>query len=134
MADMRPLHLLLIEDDADSGDAMSLLLRRQGIHVDWASSGREALELFKRDPRRPVDVILLDLMLPDMDGASLVKKLSALILLPPIVVHSAASEADVRKSGQELHAIAVLRKPTDWVKLREILERCRPVETGARGR
>src|SRR5262245_8947143 len=130
---MRPLHLLLIEDDADSADAMALLLRNQGIHVDWASSGEEALELFRKDPSRAVDVILLDLMLPDMNGVTLIARLAKLTHVPPIVIHSAATEWDGTESGRELGAVAVLRKPMDWTKLKEILEGCRPAET-ARGR
>jgi DNA-binding response OmpR family regulator len=127
---MRPLYLLLIEDDADSGDAMSLLLRQHGIHVDWVRSGRETLELFERDPERPVDVMLLDLMLPDMNSSELMGRLSELITLPPIVIHSAASQAAVNQSGRELDAIAIIRKPTDWAKLYDTLERCRPAGTG----
>jgi two-component system OmpR family response regulator len=120
---------MLVEDDADTGEAMTLLLRSHGIHVDWASSGGAALEFFREDPPRAVDVILLDLMLPDMDGASLIGKLRKMIHVPPIVIHSAATGADVTESGRRLGAVAILRKPTDWPTLLEVLEGCRPATT-----
>ena len=128
MAMMRPLHLLLIEDDPDSADAMSLLLRTRGIDVDWVGSGEDALEFFRRGRARTIDVILLDIMLPDTDGASLVAQLSQIAPLPPIVIHSASSKARVAKTGAQVHAIAVLRKPTDWGKLLTLLEGCRRAE------
>jgi DNA-binding response OmpR family regulator len=131
MATMRPLHLLLIEDDPDSADAMSLLLRTRGVDVDWVGSGEDALEFFRRGRARSVDVILLDIMLPDTDGASLVAQLSQIAPLPPIVIHSASSEARVAKTGAQVHAIAVLRKPTDWGKLLTLLEGCRRAERAA---
>lgn len=122
MATMLPLHLLLIEDDPDSADAMSLLLRIRGVEVDWVGSGKDAVEFFRRGRARTVDVILLDLMLPDTDGASLIEQLSQIAPLPPVVIHSAGSEARVAKTGAQVHASAVLRKPTDWGKLLELLE------------
>jgi DNA-binding response OmpR family regulator len=120
--------MLLIEDDADSGDAMRILLRKHGVHVDWVQSGAEALELYTRDPGRRTDVILLDLMLPDMDGSTLIERLGEITSVPPVIVHSASSQANIREAGRGVRAAAVLRKPTDWAKLLAILERFRPAD------
>ena len=128
MATMRSPHLLLIEDDPDSADAMGLLLRTRGVEVDWVASGQDAVEFFRSDRARTVDMILLDLMLPDTDGASLVARLSQIAPLPPIVIHSASSEARLEKAGVQVHAIAVLRKPTDLEKLLTLLEDYRRAE------
>ncbi|HET9939483.1 MAG TPA: response regulator [Candidatus Eisenbacteria bacterium] len=126
---MRPLQLLLIEDDVDSGEAMSLLLRSEGIHVDWARTGREAIDIFRAVNGGPaIDVILLDLMLPDMDGSVLIEHLRRIRPTPSIVIHSAAGQAEVFDRGRQLGAAAVLRKPTDWTELRGILFACRPSE------
>lgn len=130
---MRPLHVLLIEDDVDTGEAMSLLLRKEGIQVDWARTGREAIELFRNlNGGPPIDAILLDLMLPDMDGSVLVGHLRRLRPTPSIVIHSAASQAEVSDRGRQLGAVAVLRKPTDWGELRGVLLACRPAEVAQR--
>src|SRR5262245_36802103 len=85
---MKALRLLLIEDDTDTGDAMRQLLSLEGFTVDVAKTGREALELYARKGPRP-DAILLDLMLPDVDGVDLIHRLRAVSPLPPVVIHSA---------------------------------------------
>ncbi|HEX5030269.1 MAG TPA: response regulator [Candidatus Eisenbacteria bacterium] len=126
---MRSLYVLLIEDDLDSGEAMSLLLESEGIRVDWARTGREAIELYRNGNIDPaLDVILLDLMLPDMDGSLLVQYLRRIRPTPPIVIHSAAGQAEVYDQGCQLGAAAVFRKPTDWEELRGALLACRPAE------
>ncbi len=125
---MQPVHLLLIEDDSDSGEAMRILLRNHAVHVDWVQSGAEALDLYTRNPDRRTDVILLDLMLSDMDGSTLIERLGEITSVPPIIVHSASSQANIRDAGREVGAVAVLRKPTDWTKLLAILERFRPAD------
>jgi DNA-binding response OmpR family regulator len=119
---MKSISLLLIEDDADSAEAICLLLGLQGIDVEWAACAGDALAIFQRDPDRHVDVIVLDLMLPDLDGVTLISKLAEIITLPPIVIHSAAAESVALAAGREVGAAAVLRKPTDWDKMRELLE------------
>ena len=125
---MRSSHLLLIEDDPDSADAMGLLLRTRGVEVDWVASGQDAVEFFRNGRARTVDMILLDLMLPDTDGATLVAQLSQIAPLPPIVIHSASSDARIARIGAQVHAIAVLRKPIDWERLLTLLEGCPRVE------
>jgi DNA-binding response OmpR family regulator len=122
------MKLLLIEDDADSAEAMALLLRTEGIEVDWAATAGEALAMFEADPARSVDVLMLDLMLPDMDARTLVSRLAAIAPLPAIIVHSAVTHEAAQEAGRAVGALAVLRKPTDWGKMREVLGQC----TGAR--
>jgi two-component system response regulator MprA len=109
--------VLLIEDDADSAEALYTLLKQEGYTVYWAACGDDAMgwvsgELGRdRVPVRP-DVILLDLTLPDVDGVTLAKRLRrALGAMPPLLVLSARSEQAVQAAGQELGAHAVLRKP-----------------------
>ena len=128
---MSPLHLLLVEDDEDSAEAMTALFRAQGIDVACAGSGEEALDLFRDDPRRLVDVILLDLMLPDMSGAALIATLRKTVTLPRVIIHSAATLAEAQHAAHEVGAFAVLRKPTDWREVRGVLDRCREMLVGA---
>ena len=128
---MQGLRLLLVEDDPDSGDAMSALLRREGVQVDWAASGQAAIQSYREDQGHPFDVIMLDLMLPDMDGATLIARLAAIAPLPPIVIHTAAAAATARDAGLSVRAAAILRKPTDWGRMREILSSFRVVRTGS---
>ncbi len=57
--------ILYIEDDPEMIDLVSLILNRQGYQVIGANGGRKGLELAKSSPP---DLVLLDLMMPDMDG------------------------------------------------------------------
>jgi len=120
---MKSCSLLLIEDDADSAEAIRLLLATRSIDVEWAACATDALRIFERDPGRRFDVILLDLMLPDMPGVTLISKLAERMVLPPIVIHSAAPLSVALAAGREVGATAVLRKPTDWQKRKDVLER-----------
>lgn len=57
--------IVYIEDDSEMIDLVSLILNRQGYQVSGANGGREGLDLVKRNSP---DLILLDLMMPDLDG------------------------------------------------------------------
>src|SRR5262245_11415139 len=58
--------VLVVEDDNDIRDALTLILRDQGYQVDSASNGQEALDQLRRGS--PANLIVLDLMMPVMDG------------------------------------------------------------------
>jgi CheY-like chemotaxis protein len=80
--------VLLVEDDPNLGEVMRALFGRHGVHARQALTGREALEMC-RDV--PPDLILLDLLLPDVDGFALAESLNAGPHLKrvPLVVYSA---------------------------------------------
>jgi PAS domain S-box-containing protein len=85
--DDRP-RILLVEDDASLGEVMRALFDRHGVHARQAFTGRQALEM-SRDV--PPDLILLDLLLPDVDGFELAKYLQngPHLKSVPLVVYSA---------------------------------------------
>jgi signal transduction histidine kinase/CheY-like chemotaxis protein len=85
--DDRP-RILLVEDDPSLGEVMRALFDRHGVHARQALTGREALEM-SRDV--PPDLILLDLLLPDLDGFALAEYLHTGPHLKrvPLVIYSA---------------------------------------------
>src|SRR3954469_6592848 len=88
----RPHHrVMVVEDEADLRDMMQMLLNAEGFDADVACDGRDALERLRRDGRRP-RVILLDMMMPRMDGwAFRQRQLADPVLAPiPVVIVSAA--------------------------------------------
>jgi CheY-like chemotaxis protein len=91
--------ILVVEDDAETRDVVTRMLEREGHVVRGAENGRVALELLRQDPLP--DVILLDLMMPEMDGFELVMNLkqNAQWREIPIVVMTAKdlSEDDHRR-------------------------------------
>jgi len=81
-------------------DAVSLMLRLEGVDVLAASSGEQALQLAAR---RPPDVVLTDLGMPDMDGYQLLAKLRerpSTADIPVIAVTGFGGENDARQSGE----------------------------------
>jgi CheY-like chemotaxis protein len=86
---VRPSHfshmarILVVEDHADSREATSLCLQRAGFEVDTATNGREALALvIDKTP----DLVLLDLMIPEMDGVKLLQAIRSYYRLAGIPV------------------------------------------------
>jgi DNA-binding response OmpR family regulator len=127
---MKSLRVLLVEDDRDSAEALELLLRSNGFEVEWVPSARATLEIYQKDPSHHVDLILLDLMLPDLDGVSLIARLSTITDLPPLVIHSAVSAPAAKAAAEQIGAAAVLRKPADWREMRQVLEGLAAAKSG----
>jgi two-component system response regulator VicR len=86
--------ILCIEDEQEMIDLIRLILNRRGYDVKGANSGLEGLKLIKKE--RP-DLILLDLMMPDMDGWEVYQKMKAdekMKNIPVIVVTARAQSID----------------------------------------
>lgn len=112
--------VLVIEDDRDIAEAIGYQLERSGLSVQLARTGEEGLEL----ARRGVDLILLDLNLPGMDGLEvcrMIRRQAATATVPVIIVSARAEEAD-RVVGLETGADDYLVKP---FSLKELEARCR---------
>lgn len=94
--------VLCIEDDTEMIDLIRLILQRRGFEVQGAGGGKEALEILARDPLP--DLILLDLMMPDIDGWEVYRRIKAdkrLAHIPVIVVTARAQNID-RVLGMEI--------------------------------
>lgn len=120
---MMPKRILCIEDHPEMIDLIRVILGRRGYQVEGAIGGREGLEAIERDPP---DLVLLDLMMPDVDGWEVYRQLRAKAEskdIPVIVVTAKAQEVD-RVLG--LHIAGVndyLVKPFSPKQLAESVER-----------
>jgi len=101
-------YVLVVDDEADLRELVALTLADEGYDVGVARHGREALERIAK--RRP-DLVLLDMMMPVMDGRALCAALRADGGLPRIVVMTAADR--VAQCARELGAVGWLAKPFD---------------------
>src|SRR5580700_12169239 len=111
-----PPLILVVDDVADNVDILQMRLESQGYEVVTAGDGVEALE--KTRELRP-DLILLDIMMPKMDGIETVKRLKAdasLPFIPVILVTAKADGADV-VAGLESGGDDYLTKPVDHAAL-----------------
>lgn len=111
MAQFAPVsgrRVLVVDDDPDIRDLLVSVLSDDGYDAAAASNGREALDVLDR---WPADVVVLDLMMPVMDGWTFAQRLREKQLRIPIVVLSAAT--DVRGHALRMGAADVIPKPFD---------------------
>jgi len=104
------VNVLLVEDDARVADFLVRGLRAEGYLVTPARSGREGLD-FGRS--HPFDLILLDLMLPDMSGLGVCQELRAKRIRTPILILSALDTTEDKIKALRLGADDYLTKPFD---------------------
>jgi CheY-like chemotaxis protein len=112
--------VLIVEDDADIREVMKIFLEADGYHVNIAADGFDALEQLKAG--LPPALILLDLMMPRMDGEQFLKQLRASRFGDiPVVIMSGHSSAE--RKALELKADYCLLKPVEAEQLLTIVRR-----------
>ena len=99
--------ILVVEDEASIAEVVSLYLKRAGFIVQIASDGRQAMNFFQR--QQP-DFVILDLMLPEVDGLSLTRWLRDRSNVPIIMLTARREEID-RIAGLEMGADDYVVKP-----------------------
>lgn len=115
-----PKTILVIEDDGNIRELLRLYLEQEGYAVETAQDGLEGLRTFKRI--HP-DLVLLDLMMPVMDGTQVIKELRAQSKTPVIML-TAKGETFDKVAGLELGADDYVTKPFE---MRELIARVRAV-------
>lgn len=120
--------LLVVEDEHRIADFLSRGLEGAGYSIDIAPTGAEAL---RRTHDVDYDLVILDLMLPDMDGLTVLEKIRNRKVGPAVLVLSARAAVDDRVKGLELGADDYLTKPFAFVELlarvRALLRRGQPL-------
>lgn len=99
--------ILVVEDEASIAEVVSLYLKRAGYNVQIASDGRQAMSLFEK---QVPDFVILDLMLPEVDGLSLTRWLRDRSNVPIIMLTARRGEID-RITGLEMGADDYVVKP-----------------------
>jgi len=103
--------ILIIDDDLDTLRLVGLMLQRQGYQISAATNGQQGLEkAFEEDP----NLILLDVMMPDMDGYEVTRRLrqNPATFETPILMFTAKTQLDDKVVGFEVGANDYLTKPT----------------------
>jgi two-component system copper resistance phosphate regulon response regulator CusR len=121
------MRLLVVEDEKRIADFLCRGLEGAGYAVDAAGNGAEALE---RTHSTDYDLVILDLMLPDMDGIAVLEHIRRAKTSPPVLILSARGSLDDRVKGLETGADDYLVKPFAFVELlarvRALLRRGQP--------
>lgn len=108
------MRILLAEDDASLGEGIRTALRRAAYAVDWVQDGASALTAIGDGD---IDLVVLDLGLPRMDGIDVIRKVRAAGGNVPILVLSARERASDRTLGLDVGAEDYLGKPFDTPEL-----------------
>jgi DNA-binding response OmpR family regulator len=105
--EMNAKTILVVEDEASIAEVVSLYLKRAGYQVQIASDGRQAMNVFEK---QMPDFVVLDLMLPEVDGLSLTRWLRDRSDVPIIMLTARRAEVD-RIAGLEMGADDYVVKP-----------------------
>ena len=106
-------NILLVEDDVSVQEATSLLLERAGMKVTGVADGRKAIEVF---PDGSFDVVVLDLMLPSVDGLTVCREIRRISRVPIVMLTARADPNDV-VAGLECGADDYVTKPFNGPEL-----------------
>jgi len=104
-------NILIVDDDADSRDTLAAYFRNMGHEATCTPNGREALSIVLA---KPPDVILLDLVMPEMDGPSFLEVIRSYLRIHslPVVVITGLSDSPMIDRVQSLKVNSVLVKAT----------------------
>src|ERR1700692_2224694 len=121
------MRVLLVEDNAATAASIEMMLRAEGFICDTTDLGEDGLEIGKL---YDYDIIILDLMLPDIDGYEVLRRLRAARVRTPILILSGLGELDHKIKGLGFGADDFLTKPFDR---RELIARIQAIVRRATG-
>lgn len=105
--------ILIVEDEIEIAEIIRAHLMRENYSVVWASTGKEGLEEFKKNN---YDLVMLDIMLPEMDGFNVCKNIRLLSDIPIIILSAKKSELDKVK-GLKFGADDYITKPFSLMEM-----------------
>ena len=121
------MRVLLVEDDPAAAQSIEMMLRSESYVCDVTDMGEDGLEIGKL---YDYDIIVLDLMLPDMDGYEVLRRLRAARVKTPVLILSGLNGSDDKIKGLGVGADDYLTKPFDK---RELIARIQAIVRRSRG-
>lgn len=112
--------VLIVDDDKDIVTIVSTILSGRGWEITAAYSGREALEAVTS--QKP-DIILLDIMMPEMNGIEVLKRLKKIDANARIIMITAFGDVESYLDSMELGAYEYINKPFETDELLEMIDR-----------
>jgi DNA-binding NtrC family response regulator len=106
-----PVKILIVDDEKDFVEMFSLRLSGQGEKVSTAYSGQEALDLLAKTA---IDVVILDIRMPGMDGIETLKRIKASHPLVEVILLTGHGSTETAVEGMKEGAFDYLMKPADF--------------------
>jgi len=117
-----PTRVLLVDDEVDFVEMLSLRLNEVGERVTPAHSGRECLEILAQ---KTIDVVILDIRMPGMDGIETLREIKKRFPLVEVMMLTGHGTTETAVEGMKLGAFDYLMKPADFDELLLKLEKAR---------
>ena len=116
---MAKIRVLLVDDEVEFLGTLIKRMKHREIDVDGVGSGEEALTSLEEDP---VDVVVLDVKMPDMDGIDVLREVKGRLPSIEVVMLTGYANIEVAVRGMELGAFDYLMKPIDIDELLHKIE------------
>lgn len=117
-----PAKVLIVDDERDFVEMFSLRLEQQGEKVSTAYSGKDALKVLDHEA---IDVVILDIRMPGMDGIDTLKQIKQLHPIVEVILLTGHGSTETAVEGMKLGAFDYLMKPADFEDIKLKLENAR---------
>jgi len=114
-----PIKVLVVDDEKDFVEMFSLRLREKGEKVWVSYGGEEALTLLEDNP---IDVVILDIRMPGMDGIETLKLIKSRFPIIEVILLTGHGSTETAVKGMKLGAFDYLMKPADFKEIQVKLE------------
>ncbi|USO01551.1 MAG: response regulator transcription factor [Alphaproteobacteria bacterium] len=121
------MRVLVIEDDSSTAKSIQLALKSEGFVVDATNIGEDGLEIVRH---YEYDLLILDLMLPDIDGYEILRRMRSAQVSTPVLILSGLNEIDDKTKGLGFGADDYLTKPFN---AQELIARVRAIIRRSKG-
>jgi DNA-binding NtrC family response regulator len=105
-----PFSVLFVDDEVEFLETLLKRMKKRNLQVSGVKSGQEALEFLDRNP---VDVVVLDVKMPGMDGIQALREIKKLHPIIEVIMLTGHASVEVAIEGMELGAFDYLMKPVD---------------------
>ncbi len=119
-----PIRILLVDDEEDFVEMLSLRLEEGGEKVKCAYNGKECLEVLDKESGK-IDVVILDIKMPGMDGIDVLREIKRRFPLIEVIMLTGHGTTESAVEGMKLGAFDYLLKPADFKDLAEKLDGAR---------
>jgi len=111
-----PPHILIVDDEEQNLELAKIILHKEGYTLHFAHNGKEALQVLQTNP---IDVMVLDLFMPEMDGFETLSQLRNSSHTLPVIVVTAYTDDQSHQKALALGANDVITKPYDIIELKQ---------------